>query len=65
MLRAVFFGNALQAAVDQVYNDIVRYLVEQGANVNIEGGKYGTALQAARCQGNRDIVDYLLENGGI
>jgi ankyrin repeat protein len=41
----------------------VRYLVEQGADVNANGGEYGNALQAAASEGNQDTVRYLVEQG--
>jgi ankyrin repeat protein len=42
---------------------IVKLLLENGAEVNAEGGKYGNALQAASFRGNEAIVKLLLENG--
>jgi ankyrin repeat protein len=43
--------------------DIVRLLVEHGADVNAKGDKYCNALQAATCESNEDIVRYLVEHG--
>jgi ankyrin repeat protein len=43
--------------------DIVRILIENGADVNIVGGKYGTALQAAAMLGRESIVRLLIDNG--
>jgi hypothetical protein len=40
-----------------------RQLVEQGAEVNAQGGYYGNALQAASYQGHDQIVLRLLEKG--
>jgi ankyrin repeat protein len=42
---------------------IVYYLVENGADVNAQGGVYGSALSAAEAEGNNSIVRFLLENG--
>ena len=42
---------------------VVKLLLENGAKVNAEGGKYGNALQAALYRGNKAIVKLLLENG--
>jgi ankyrin repeat protein len=41
----------------------VKLLLENGAEVNAEGGEYGNALQAASYRGNKAIVKLLLENG--
>jgi ankyrin repeat protein len=41
----------------------VKLLLENGAEVNAEGGEYGNALQAASFRGNEAIVKLLLENG--
>ncbi|KAJ3846285.1 ankyrin repeat-containing domain protein [Lentinula lateritia] len=44
--------------------DIVKYLVDEGANVNTQARAYGNALQAAiEPEGNLDIVKFLAENG--
>jgi ankyrin repeat protein len=57
------FANSLQAASYRGYNKIVRLLLENGADVNAQGGEYGNALQAASHQGHDKIVQMLLENG--
>ena len=38
-------------------------LLENGAEVNAEGGEYGNALQAASLGGNEAFLKLLLENG--
>lgn len=44
--------------------DILKILLEAGADPNIRGGDYGTALQAACCLPHGDpAVEILLENG--
>ncbi|KAK4953924.1 hypothetical protein LTR10_008528 [Elasticomyces elasticus] len=43
--------------------DTVRALLEAGADVNAQGGKYGNALQAASYKGHMEIVDTLLAHG--
>lgn len=40
-------------------------LLDQGANVNAEGGEYGNALQAASFEGHNEIVEMLLASGAI
>lgn len=40
-------------------------LLDQGANVNAEGGEYGNALQAASLQGHNEIVEMLLASGAV
>ena len=40
-------------------------LLDQGANVNAEGGEYGTAPQAASFKGHTEIVEMLLASGAI
>ena len=53
----------LQDAAAQGNTEIVKVLLENGADVNAQGGKYRNALQAAAIQGKTDIVKVLLENG--
>ncbi|KAJ7261419.1 ankyrin repeat-containing domain protein [Mycena rebaudengoi] len=43
--------------------EIVRLLLEKGADVNVQGGRYGSALQAASKAGHVEIGCILLENG--
>ncbi|KAI5793376.1 ankyrin repeat-containing domain protein [Pyronema domesticum] len=56
-------GYALQIAAFQGHVTTTHYLVEQGANVNTEGGKYATALLAAANRGNETVVRILIEKG--
>ena len=42
------YGNALQAASYKGAKDIVELLLENGADVNAQGGRYGTALSATQ-----------------
>lgn len=53
------YGSALQAAAGGGDRQIVWLLLDNGANVNAQGGKYGSALQAAR-QGVSDEIAQLL-----
>jgi hypothetical protein len=42
---------------------MVRFLVEQGVNVNAGAGQHGTALHAAAFKDSAEVVRYLLEHG--
>lgn len=56
-------GNALQAASLNGGTEKARLLIEKGADVNTQGGKYGNALQAASNKGRKDCVKFLLQRG--
>ena len=53
------FGNALQAALFYGHEAIVKLLLENGAEVNAEGGPYGiqNTLQAASYKDVEGIVN--------
>ena len=55
------YGNALQAASQGGFREIVLLLLANGADVNAQGGEYGNALQAA--SRFREIRLLLLANG--
>ena len=57
------YGNALQAASYHGNQEIVKLLIEKGADINAQGGEYGNALQAASLNGNQEIVKLLIEKG--
>ena len=42
-------------------SEIVKLLLEKGADVNAQGGDYGNALQAASVGGHKEIIELLLE----
>ena len=44
-------------------NVTARMLLEKGADVNAQGGRYGNALQAASSEGHKEVVQMLLEKG--
>jgi ankyrin repeat protein len=52
----------LLTAIEFQKETLVRCLVENGADVNAQGGFYGNPLQAAATT-NIEIVRYLIENG--
>ncbi|KAJ5605672.1 hypothetical protein N7510_008453 [Penicillium lagena] len=70
--RGGIYGSALQAASSRGYENVVRTLLEQGADINAQGGKYAmvkggaygsSALQAACSRGHEKVVQILLEQG--
>jgi hypothetical protein len=44
-------------------SDVARLLLDKGADVNAEGGRFGNALQAASFNGHRGVVELLLDKG--
>ncbi len=57
------YGTALIAACCQENLDIIKILIEAGAEVNIQAGECGTALRAASVFDNLDIVKILIKAG--
>ena len=43
--------------------EVVRLLLDKGADVNAQGGRHGNALQAASVRGYEEIAQQLLDNG--
>ncbi|KAJ5391857.1 Pfs NACHT and ankyrin domain protein [Penicillium cosmopolitanum] len=64
-----YFSNALQAASSRGYQEIIKLLLNQGADINTQsdintqGGHFGNALQASISKGYQKIVKLLLEQG--
>jgi ankyrin repeat protein len=56
-------GEALEAASYAGHEAVVRLLLDNGVNINAQGGKYGNALQAASYGGHKAVVQMLLDNG--
>lgn len=56
-----YYGGA--AATDRDHDAVIQLLLNSGAHVNAQGGKYGNALQAASTLGHTSIVRLLLGNG--
>ncbi|KAH8813960.1 hypothetical protein DL96DRAFT_1821161 [Flagelloscypha sp. PMI_526] len=50
-------------AADAGLFHIVQLLIEEGADVNLQGGAHGLALQAAARRGHYAVVRYLVEKG--
>jgi ankyrin repeat protein len=61
-IKATFLP-PLYVAASLGIGQIVWELLESGADVNAQGGKYGNALQAVLCQGHIEISHLLLERG--
>ena len=56
-------GTALSVAAFKGYLDVVRYLVEQGADMEKADRHDFTPLLTASCNGKIEVVQYLLEQG--
>ena len=54
---------ALQEACSAGQLDIVKFMIENGADVNAKNNSGGTPLNVASQGDNRDIVELLIENG--
>jgi ankyrin repeat protein len=57
------YGNALQAASARGHEQVVKLLLDKGADLNAQGGEYGNALQAAAARGHEQVVKLLLDKG--
>lgn len=57
------FDTALQAAAYSGFENIVQLVLQNGADVNREGGKYGTAIQAVAIYGHVEIVRLPIQYG--
>jgi hypothetical protein len=60
------FSNALQAASHEGHEKVVEQLLNAGANVNGQGGRFfttGSPLQAASYKGHEKVVERLLSAG--
>lgn len=57
------YGTALQAVAAKGHRGFVQLLLDNGANVNAQGGYHGSALQAAVAEKHQGIVQLLLDNG--
>lgn len=57
-----YYSTALQAACCFRHSEVVRELLEAGANTNVAGRRYNMPLQAAVLKGGVGIVNLLLEH---
>jgi ankyrin repeat protein len=56
-------GTALQVALISGYEEVVRMLLANGADINARGHSFGTVLYEASLTGNQKMVHFLLEKG--
>ncbi|KAJ7273817.1 ankyrin repeat-containing domain protein [Mycena rebaudengoi] len=61
--RNLKYGNALQVASAKGNTELIKLLIEEGANVDALGGKYGNTLQVASWWGHEEVVKLLIEKG--
>jgi|LakMenEpi03Aug12_release.lakeMendotaPanAssembly.Ray.scaffolds.fasta_scaffold749898_1 ankyrin repeat protein len=60
------FGSLLHVAADKGHLNIVRYLVQKGADINLNDGIVGgSPIGSAASSGHADVVKYLLEHGAL
>ncbi len=59
------YGSALAAAAYMRNIEVVKFLVEKGAEINLllQTGYYGSALAAAAFEGDIEVVKFLVEEG--
>ena len=53
----------LLIAAEEGHDQLIRLLLDQGADVNAQGGEFGNALQAASYRGHGQVVQMLLDKG--
>ena len=61
--KVILYASPLQCAAATGRLDIAKFLVEQGAHIDLVAGYYGSPLQAACLRGHGAIVDLLLRKG--
>ncbi|OCK91382.1 uncharacterized protein K441DRAFT_574846, partial [Cenococcum geophilum 1.58] len=57
------YGNVLYVALDRGYKQVVKLLLNKGADVNAQGGYYNNVLHAALARGYMQVVKLLLNKG--
>ena len=53
----------LLIAAEEGHDQLIQLLLDRGADVNAQGGKYGNALQAVSYRGHDQVVQMLLDKG--
>lgn len=48
--------NALQAASLGGHDQVMQMLLDKGADINVQGGRYGNALQTASSEGYDQVI---------
>lgn len=56
---------ALMEAATCGYNDIIRLLLDSGANIDIEDVRGDTAINMAAARGHVDTVRFLVDQGAL
>ena len=62
VLEALLPHQVMEAATRNGHKQVVKLLLDKGANVNAQGGRYGNALLAASISGHEQVVKLLLDN---
>ena len=60
--KVILFASALQCAAASGRLEIAKYLIDQGAHVDLVAGYFGSPLQAAALKGHAAIVELLLKH---
>jgi hypothetical protein len=60
-----YLKSPLLLASNRGYEAVVKMLLDNGADVNAQGGEYGNALQAALEGDRKAVVKMLLDNGAL
>ncbi|KAL8644848.1 MAG: hypothetical protein Q9226_007565, partial [Calogaya cf. arnoldii] len=60
--EVILYASALQCAAANGMLEIVEYLLDQGAHVDLVAGYHGSPLQAAALNGHADVVELLLRH---
>jgi hypothetical protein len=58
--RVGYHGNALRAASHRGHTEVVRLLLDRGADVNAQGEWFGDAIKVASTMGHTEVVQLLL-----
>ncbi|KAF2629421.1 hypothetical protein BU25DRAFT_389615 [Macroventuria anomochaeta] len=62
-VRDSYGSTPLISAAENGQYEVVQLLLDNNADVNVQGGRYGNALQAASAGGHEQIVKMLLDKG--
>ena len=58
-----WFDTSLQLAVDRGHNEVVKLLLEHGANVDVQSKGGDTILHCAVENGDSVIIEHILKHG--